>query len=345
MSTQKNVVSVERLDQDFQDLVDSIGKLDLTECEIYEILAPLRWHLFRIKWMQRVRLGILTVIFWLAVYYVPLLNWNVSAIGRLVMVQVLPYWDWTQLYKSRCLVNTFNERIDKVSYYRDMPLFEFCGVCENIEIISKRDRISYDELNEHYLLRSLPVVISDSHRKWSNDLQDFLQSLEPLLLSRPCNLQTNLLFSPSISTKVEHKYLNMLDIISKSHHNDSWFLHFRNCELSSVKKTRLLVGRPYFYASHLEMPYTTWFLMSNSYSVQSPKVLNLKGLIIVTQLKEMLRITLSAKGECDRVCRELHVELLEGQSLVFSTNLWSLEYLPESYNRTSISFVSETFES
>lgn len=40
-------------------------------------------------------------------------SWFVSAIGRLLLIQVLPYWDWTPLYNSRCLIERTVYKVDE----------------------------------------------------------------------------------------------------------------------------------------------------------------------------------------------------------------------------------------
>ncbi|XP_065091025.1 uncharacterized protein LOC135711978 [Ochlerotatus camptorhynchus] len=341
----------EGLDQQFESIIQSIDTLELSDLGIYKAFAPLRWHLFRCKLIKRATLAAVIAIVVLAVYYVPVLNWNAAAVGRLTMIQILPYWDWIPLYKQRCLIRDFPEFIEKQSLSRTNILLSFddCAVCESVEYVPKLEAISFDYLNEHHLMRNLPVVIADSHalwkdRSWKNETI-FVEALEPLVLARPCNVQTNLIFGSLSSGKAENTLVNLFEILINVHRNDSWFLHFRNCELKTVKRTRLLIDKPYFYPPHLEMPYTTWILMSNNYRTKSPKHLKMQGLIVIMQLKEVLRVVLRAKADCDRVCSELLVDLNEGESLLYSTNLWTMEYvLSEALNGTTITFVTETYQ-
>ncbi|XP_058451119.1 uncharacterized protein LOC131430281 [Malaya genurostris] len=350
MASQVNVISAEQLNQDFQNILDSIKRQNLSNSEIYKLFSPVRWQLFRSTLIKRIKLSILILVCAAVVYYVPLVNWNVSAVGRLLMIQMLPYWNWRPLYKDRCLIQNFKSKaeIQGPSYYNRGPASGDCSVCENIGSIFKLDNVSYDHLNEYHLLRSFPVVISDSHVKWVErpwvNMAQFFERIESLLFSFPCNVQTNLIFNPTRTLKSSDALFGLLDVLSKSESNASWFLHFRNCELKTVKDTRLIIERPYFYASHLEMPYTTWFLVSYNYSIETPKYLKLDGLIIVMQLKNLLKIILSPRGECGRICKELKVELHEGQALVFSTDLWAMEYLPTASNETAVTFISETMQ-
>lgn len=72
-----------------------------------------------------------------AVYYIDMLNWHASAIGRLVMINwILPIWDWRYLYHSKCLISASQSPIEPIAkagienYVTDGS--PDCGVCENI---------------------------------------------------------------------------------------------------------------------------------------------------------------------------------------------------------------------
>lgn len=135
MSAQPNVVSLEQLDKDFQSILESVEQLNLPKVDVYSVFAPLRWHLFRRKWIKRLKWCLLLVVLSLAIYYVPILNWNASAVGRLVMVQVLPFWDWRPLHNEKCLVKSFfSSKVESrsESRFENSPFFEECAVCENI---------------------------------------------------------------------------------------------------------------------------------------------------------------------------------------------------------------------
>ncbi|XP_053691355.1 uncharacterized protein LOC128739878 [Sabethes cyaneus] len=351
MAEEVNVTSVQQLDHEFQSLLDSIDKLALTKTELYKIFSPLRWHLFRNYWIKRIKIIVLVIITSIAIYYIPVLNWNASAVGKLAMIQILPYWDWRSHYKDRCLVKNlpWQRTHEDGKLFRTMNLLaEDCNVCEAVDSIPSVNQVTFEYLNDHHLLRNVPAIVLDSHLKWfersSSNVTEFIEAIEPLLLSRPCNIQSNMLFNGHSSREIDNALITLYEILLRSEPNESWFVHFRNCQLSTVKHTRRLLERPYFYAAHLEMPYTTWFLLSNSYATRFWKSLKLDGLVIVMQLKESLKLALIPKGKCYSICNRLEAELHEGQSLVFSTDLWLFEYLPSDSNTMAITFVSETFK-
>lgn len=95
-----------------------------------------------LKWI--IFITILITIAWASIYYIPILNWNASAIGRLALIKlVLPYYDWQHLYKSRCLVEKPRDGIlkpkDEYKGYNEFGRDE-CAVCENL---GKRDEVKW----------------------------------------------------------------------------------------------------------------------------------------------------------------------------------------------------------
>lgn len=76
-----------------------------------------------------------------AVYFVPFLNWNASAIGRLVLIEfVLPFYKWEYLYNADCLINGWSKEIyldekrntGNNDYNSNQSNQESCAICENL---------------------------------------------------------------------------------------------------------------------------------------------------------------------------------------------------------------------
>lgn len=87
-----------------------------------------------IKWIISITIAITIVC--ASIYYIPILNWNASAIGRLALIKlVLPYYDWQYVYKSRCLVEKFRDKVstsnEELNNYEEFNRDE-CSVCENL---------------------------------------------------------------------------------------------------------------------------------------------------------------------------------------------------------------------
>uniref|UniRef100_A0A182T8H1 Uncharacterized protein n=1 Tax=Anopheles maculatus TaxID=74869 RepID=A0A182T8H1_9DIPT len=335
----------------FQELLEAIKKVQPSDRALYDVFAPVRKRVWR-KWCLRrlsVAMGLLAIC--LAVYYVPSVNWHVSAIGRLLMIEMLPYWDWTPLYRDKCLIAKVKAGAASKKFEPTVPFPDDCVVCRNFGMVPVRENVSYETLYRHHLMRNVPIVVNDVYPPWNEhkhygaDWDRFLLDLEVLLLANPCDFRTNLLFKPSFAKS--SAIARMVDLLAEDVENDrnaGWFVQLRNCAQRTVKKTRTMFDKPYFYATHWEPPYTNWLLLSRAFEGASPITPNMAGLAVVHQLRSRLSITLRPRVECESSCQELSVTLHAQQSLLFSTTLWTFSYVPSDANETSLTFVTETYE-
>lgn len=102
-----------------------------TTAELYKIYKPLRWKLRIEFWKNKFLLIALILLFGLAVNYISFLNWNVAAIGRIAMIQMLGLWDWTKLYNEKCLIRWKPPDANVISRRESKLFLEDCVVCEN----------------------------------------------------------------------------------------------------------------------------------------------------------------------------------------------------------------------
>lgn len=109
---------------------------------------------------------------------------------------------------------------------------------------------------------------------------------------------------------------------------------------SQLKASRLLLPKPYFYPTNLQAPYTSWLLMSQKYENYRNE-LEVYGLVIITQMKGSLKITLQINQNCVKICKDLSVKLYSGESLVFLASMWKLSY--EYEDPFSATFITETY--
>lgn len=121
---------------------------------------------------------------------------------------------------------------------------------------------------------------------------------------------------------------------------DRWFLQLRNCQFRAVKSSRQFIKRPYYYPVHLEPYYSSWLIMGHNYRHRQQQEIYLQGLIILQQLWGAMDVSLKPKTPCDN-CPNINVQLKEGESLVFSTDLWLLSYAFGENNQQSISTIME----
>ncbi|XP_050324833.1 uncharacterized protein LOC126756063 [Bactrocera neohumeralis] len=257
-------------------------------------------------------------------------SWFVSAIGRLLLIQVLPYWDWTPLYNSRCLIE---RKVDKVDGGSVAPTTKIparyeteagnCVLCETLERIPTTTNITFSTLESMYLERGWPVIVTDSHqpRTLNTLLNQMYNSSSDFLESDPCDVATNLMLK---------KLFNLELALEKIKHttptHNKWFLQLRNCQRRAVKASRRFVTRPYYYPLHLEPFYSSWALLSQNYAYAEFNEIYLHGLIFVQQLNGHFDIRLRPKQPCPNRCPVVNIRLSAGECLVFSTDLWIFSY-------------------
>lgn len=155
----------------------------------------------------------------------------------------------------------------------------------------------------------------------SDIYQQIFEKSFDFLKSNPCDVSTNLMLNKFFDTEIAlRKAWNL------QHSLDKWFLQLRNCQFEAVKSSRNFIKRPYFYPVHLEPYYSSWLIMSHNYNNNNyQQEIFLQGLIVVQQLWGSMDLSLKAKEPCMN-CPIINVHLKEGESLIFSTDLWALSY-------------------
>ncbi|XP_049537514.1 uncharacterized protein LOC125952217 [Anopheles darlingi] len=301
---------------------------------------------------------LLSALMALSCYYIPGVNWHVTAIGRLVMIELLPFWDWTPLYRSKCLIERSSKGagVEKSGQFQLIP--EDCAVCENLGLIPVHANLTYEQLFSHSLMSNTPIIVADGiaeawdeHIRYGGVWSRFMTDVEHLLLNNPCDFQTNLLFrAPIAKPSALARMVELLepdkdaDTLNGNKRENGWFVQFRNCAKRTVKRTRIMFRKPYFYPGHWESPFTSWLLLSNQYRTPLDFSPNMVGLVIVSQLRSQLNVTLSPISECGYRCQTQRILLQEQQTLLFSTTLWNFAYSPSQLNQTSVTFITETYE-
>ncbi|XP_050071471.1 uncharacterized protein LOC126559366 [Anopheles maculipalpis] len=336
------------LSASFQELLEAVAKVRPSDRALYDAFAPVRKRLWYKWFVRRLVVAVCLMAICLAVCYIPSVNWHASAVGRLLMIEMLPYWDWTPLYRSKCLVAKAKESTASKKIEPTVSFPDDCVVCRNFGMVPVHGNVSYEYLYRHHLMRNVPIVVSNvyppwnEHKHYGTEWDSFLLDLEDLLLANPCDFRTNLLFKPSFAKT--SAIARMVDLLAEETINRGWFVQLRNCALRSVKKTRTMFEKPYFYATHWEPPYTSWILLSRAFEGAPVMTPNMAGLVIVHQMRSRLSVILRPRVECESSCQMHSITLHEQQSLLFSTTLWTFSYVPSDANETSLTFVTETYE-
>ncbi|XP_064547974.1 uncharacterized protein LOC135435034 [Drosophila montana] len=313
------MASVER---ELAQFVEQCRKQRFSETEMRSICQPLAWHvrLGQLRWWTQWLLlpGLLVYLLW---SYCDTCAWTASALGRLLLIQLLPYWNWTPYYNAKCLIErgTMEQQVKPKILGRHDTLWENCALCEQLERIPIASNVSYSQLETQHLERGLPVIVTDCqlHLELDELLLQLLEKAPELLASEPCDVSSNLML---------RQLFNLDAALQKIPATGAWHLQFRNCESSAVKASRLYAGKPYYYPLHLEPYYSSWLLMAHQ--LQRPLTeIHVRGLIFVQQLSGHFEWRLRPKQPCDEnICPNLSLRLSAGEGLVYSTDLWRLSY-------------------
>jgi hypothetical protein len=283
-----------------------------TDKEIRHIFTPLRPDTKKIKLTAAVVFSsvILVILLYLLTYN-ETFSWNLSAIGRIALIKILPYWDWTHLKNEKCLI---------AKYISPTTLSEIsfnCDLCENIQQIDVYNSISEDILMKRYLDVDTPVIIKKSWQKSDNFMEHISQNPD-IANSVPCNLATNV-YNGAPSVK---------KLIEKTHLFEKFFLHFQNCDYFGMKQFRGFAPRPSFLPPELSPVQYNWLLWSKNYNTTHFKQIALVDKVaVVGQIMGANFIKLLPRNNCETECPHIDVKLNEGESLIF-TSLWNLEYKP-----------------
>jgi len=260
---------------------------------------------------------------------------HASAMGRIAMIKLIPYWDWQQLFYEPCIIHN--------PFYGQVNLSqEDCISCEAIDTIDFLQKINYDNLVEDYISQDLPAIIVDGMDNWplnpvnidfENVTEIFLEKPE-LEYSSPCVITSNIKGGSG-------DFLNLLKRINNPN-SKKWFMHWQNCDMQAVKALRKIFQKPYFLSNSVPPAHFSWVFLSSDYNSESFRKIDLDiGLVIVAQLKGEIHFKLSPQEPCNETCPKITGTLKSGEMLVFTTFLWHYEYHP-GLEGENISILTET---
>lgn len=306
------------LDKELCSFYDYCRENNFSPEEMRIICAPLRNAVVKSK-VCRLLKGLLLVLLLLGTFYYMFRTetflWHASAVGRIGMIKVLPWWNWQVLFSEKCLLRGTVPVVEEARFD--------CVLCEAIDEVPTERSLDPMTLNDLYLDVNVPVIIEDG-TFWSEavkkNISEVLLRIEDISDSYPCEVSTN----------VQSRYLDasLSKILAKALRFRKWFLQFQNCEPEAVKAFRLVAPRPNFLPHDVSPIQYSWLLMSNDYNCQKFKSVALREkFAIVGQVEGSTRARLVPRKNCAGVCSVLEAELIPGQALVFGS-LWDLEYKP-----------------
>lgn len=123
-------------EQQLEEFFADCRKQQYTEEQMYIICKPLIWRMYLqmvLRWILWVLPAVLVYLLW---NYCDTCAWTASAIGRLLLIQLLPYWDWTKLYNNRCLIERTPPGGEQREQFRPLGKYETqwenCALCETL---------------------------------------------------------------------------------------------------------------------------------------------------------------------------------------------------------------------
>ncbi|XP_018571189.1 uncharacterized protein LOC108910916 isoform X2 [Anoplophora glabripennis] len=304
----------QQFNSEINELYDYLRSEKYKDEEIKKIFAPLTAKVKKSNAFTYIFVSILVLL--VSVYfltYFDFIYWHVSAIARIALIKVLPYFDWRYLKNKQCL-------IEKLAPSTPSLLFN-CDLCENIRNIHVYEDIDEDTLIQRYLELDVPLILTKGLEEWpkhSNFIDDVVKE-DAFYYSYPCRLSTSIHRGSSMAGQLLEKVKSF----------DEFFLHFQNCDLEAMRVFRRFTYRPKFLPPTYSPVLYNWLVWNKDYNTTNYKPIDLvERVSIFSQLFGWSYVRLTPRLNCKDVCPELNIALSGGESLVF-TNLWDLEYRPK----------------
>jgi len=251
-------------------------------------------------------------------------SWRITALTRMLMFQILPYFDWRYLKHEPCLVPKFFQKKNNNEVLEE-PFN--CDLCETF-IDFEDFFVDHDatDVIRQYLEVDHPVIVSGAIEHWTTSSPEELLSLlldrKEFANSVPCNFFSNF-HNPKKSPGASLK-----EIFTKKHNFDSFFLHFQNCDLEAMKILRNFTYRPWAVPEEIAPVTYNWLIWNRKYNPVKYKKLELiEKYALIGQMFGSTQLKLVPRKNCKDKCDVIEGVLPSGYTLMF-TSLWDIEYLP-----------------
>lgn len=94
-----------KMDKEFEDFFFHCQKItNSNKSEMEKLLKPLQQHLWKQQLKKFIKIVSIFAAICSAIYYVDVLNWYFCAVGRIIMIKLLPIWNWKHLENAKCLI-------------------------------------------------------------------------------------------------------------------------------------------------------------------------------------------------------------------------------------------------
>ncbi|CAL1528422.1 unnamed protein product [Lymnaea stagnalis] len=242
-----------------------------------------------------------------------------SALSKQGAIQILPLWDWTQLYHSPCWVN------NPLYVVTGLQLSD-CEICEAVDRVSKVSQVNGRQLMDEFIKRDVPVIVTDGLKDWPlAKNMTILKLAETYRGNTALNQHDSCGFSSSVKNGDHMKVLSL----ARVNKLDKFYAHWKNCNFEAAKAFRKLYQRPYFLPSSVSLLPTSWVSISANYSSRLYKPVDMTwDLLLFMQVKGKSRVKLQPWEPCTEVCSSFEEFLHEGEILVTTSFMWKLDYKP-----------------
>ena len=93
------------MEAEFEEFFRFIEKSSINKDEeIENVLKPLKFHFWMLRLKKFFKIFLVVATICLSIYYIDIVNWYFCAIGRILLIKILPLWNWKHLGNSKCLI-------------------------------------------------------------------------------------------------------------------------------------------------------------------------------------------------------------------------------------------------
>lgn len=246
--------------------------------------------------------------------------------GKLALMKVLPYWDWTYLYEKDCLLRN--------PYIAPLPNItkEECLACFDVKKngIEGLSNASLEVIANDFLLSDFPVIIEDSLKDWPDPditlpkLADQYKNHKDLDNVGDCRFNSS---NERLTTVYE-----FADAYIKGELTAPYFVSWDNCDLKAAKHFRLHYKRPYFLPPMAEAAKTNVFLVAEGIHEESVplQIEEEASGIWITVIQGELLVDLVPIDGCSvfKGCATITNKLKAGEGVLLPTRLWMVDVTP-----------------
>ncbi|XP_078277591.1 uncharacterized protein LOC144605855 isoform X2 [Rhinoraja longicauda] len=256
-----------------------------------------------------------------------------SFCGRALLIQLLPYWDWTLYSNTDCLVRN--------PYYfvrgiESLQLTDCINVCQKYPTVESVQNVDPKVVLQKYLRQNLPLVITDGAEEWVA-LRDFTVPFLTRLFSGHPVLQNTIVCSYWDSQDSLEKSPSVF--LEKVHHHRlaHWAVQWKNCNKAAAKVIRGFYLRPYFLPAVVELAESNWLLMASQAENDGTRDTFVKVgdhdedlLMWIAQLQGVFEVQLLPKHLCANNCTHYTLQLSPGEAVAVPLQMWEVQYRPSS---------------